>query len=123
MELIRYLVNGILATAIHFCVLSFNINVLQMPYMAVANLVAAIFGVTASFIGSRFYVFKGHQESIKVHFLKFTSLYLVIALLHGLVLLIWSDWFKFDYRLGFLIATALQINISYFGNKKWVFKQ
>lgn len=114
--------NGVFATAIHFGVLTFNMKVLNIPYAGVANLIAAIFGIATSFIGSRYFVFKGHQESLKVHFIRFTTLYVLIAMLHGLVLLIWTDWLAFDYRIGFLLATMMQVSISYLGNKKLVFK-
>jgi len=121
-ELARYIVNGVFATAIHFGVLTFNLKVLYIPYAGVANLIAAVFGIATSFIGSRYFVFQGHQESLRVHFIRFTALYVLIAMLHGLVLLIWTDWWALDYKIGFLLATTMQVSISYFGNKKLVFK-
>ncbi len=54
--------------------------------------------------------------------MKFSGLYGAIAVLHGLVLLIWTDWLGLDYRIGFLIATAIQVSLSYIGNKLLVFK-
>ena len=121
-ELARYIVNGLFATAIHFAVLTFNLKLLHIPYAGVANLIAAVFGIATSFIGSRYFVFKGHQDSLRVHFIRFTALYVLIAMLHGLILLIWTDWWSLDYRIGFLLATTMQVSISYFGNKKLVFK-
>ena len=121
-ELARYIVNGLFATAIHFGVLTFNLKVLYIPYAGVANLIASVFGIATSFIGSRYFVFQGHQDSLRVHFIRFTALYVLIAMLHGLVLLIWTDWWALDYKIGFLLATTMQVSISYFGNKKLVFK-
>jgi len=120
-ELGRYVVNGLVATAVHYSVLVFNLNVLSVPSAGMANFIAAIFGITVSFLGSRYFVFQKTDGSILNQMLKFGSLYFAIAILHGLVLFVWTDLMGFDYREGFLIATALQVSLSYFGNKKLVF--
>jgi len=120
-ELTRYVMNGLFATAVHYGVLSFNLNMLAFPSAGAANMVAAIFGITASFIGSRYFVFKKIEDAILKQALKFSSLYGVIAVLHGLVLFLWTDLMGLDYRAGFLIATAMQVSISYWGNKRLVF--
>jgi len=121
-EIIRYIMNGLLATAIHYGVLTFNIEVVEMPSAGLANLVAAIFGITASFLGSRHFVFKKYQEPIINQATMFGILYATIACLHGVVLYVWTDMYKFDYRIGFIIATVLQVMLSYWGNKILVFK-
>ena len=122
-ELARYGVNGILATIVHFSVLTINLKVLNFPSAGVANMIAATVGITTSFLGSRYFVFQKTNESILVQALKFNGLYWTIATLHGLVLLLWTDWMRFDYRIGFLIATIIQVSLSYTGNKRMVFKE
>jgi putative flippase GtrA len=117
----RYIINGLVATAVHYGVLTFNLHVLDMPSAGAANLVAAIFGITVSFLGSRYFVFNKTEGAILSQALKFSGLYGAIAVLHGSVLLVWTDWLGFDYRVGFLIATAFQVSLSYVGNKKLVF--
>jgi hypothetical protein len=54
---------------------------------------------------------------------KFGALYAAIAVLHGLVLYFWTDKLRLDYRYGFLLATVLQVVLSYCGNKKLVFRR
>jgi len=120
-ELMRYIINGFVATVVHYGVLTFNLHVLGIPSAGVANLVAAIFGITISFLGSRYFVFNRTDEAILTQAMKFSGLYGAIAVLHGCVLLMWTDWLGFDYRVGFLIATAFQVSLSYLGNKKMVF--
>jgi putative flippase GtrA len=120
-ELMRYIINGLVATVVHYGVLSFNLHVLAIPSAGAANLVAAIFGITTSFLGSRYFVFNRIDEAMLPQALKFSGLYGAIAIVHGCVLLVWTDWLGFDYRLGFLIATAFQVSLSYLGNKKLVF--
>lgn len=121
-EILRYILNGLVATAVHFGVLAFNLEILEIPSAGLSNLIAAVFGIASSFIGSRYFVFPATDASILSQAMKFSGLYGVIALLHGLVLLAWSDWFGMDYRWGFLIATCLQVSLSYIGNKYLVFK-
>lgn len=122
LELIRYGVNGVVATAVHYAVLVFNLQILALPSAGLANLIAAVFGVSTSFLGSRYFVFPETGEGVIAQAIKFSSLYGAIALLHGMALLIWTDWIGLDYRIGFLLATGLQVSLSYFGNKFLVFK-
>jgi putative flippase GtrA len=121
-ELIKYIINGLIATAVHYSVLRFNIEKLHFHSAAEANMVAAVLGIFVSFLGSRYFVFCKDNEPIKGQAIRFAFLYSSIACLHGLVLLIWTDWFGLNYKLGFLIATVLQVSISYLGNKFLVFK-
>lgn len=123
LELLRYGVNGVLATAVHFAVLTFNLQVLHFSSAGLANLLAALFGIATSFLGSRYFVFPRTGESIAVEALRFSCLYGAIALLHGGVLLVWTDQLGMDYRAGFLLATVLQVSLSFLGNKFLVFKR
>ena len=118
----RYVINGIIATAVHYAVLRFNLGVLHLPSAGLANLIAAGFGISASFLGSRYFVFRAHGGSILHQLAKFGVLYACIALLHGGVLWLWTDVNHFDFRIGFLLATALQVALSFWGNKTLVFR-
>lgn len=122
-ELFRFICNGLVATAVHYGVLTLNLEVLGFGSAGLANLCAAVAGITASFLGNRFYVFSGSDRQLWLpQALKFSGLYGAIAVLHGLVLWLWTDRFGLDYRIGFLIATVLQVSLSYVGNKFLVFK-
>lgn len=120
-ELIRYAINGVVATMVHYGILSFNLSVLGFWSAGMANLVAALFGITTSFLGSRYFVFRKVDESVVVQAMKFSGLYGAIAVLHGAILLVWTDWMGYDHRAGFLIATVIQVALSYFGNRRLVF--
>ncbi len=119
---IRYLINGLVATAIHFLVLTINFKLLGWSSAGLSNLVASVFGIFASFIGSRYYVFQNSSEALSAQIYRFILLYLTIALLHGALLYIWVDKFSLNYIYGFGVATAMQVLLSYFGNKIMVFK-
>lgn len=122
LEVSRYVINGFVATAVHYGVLTINIDFIEFKSAGWANFIAAIFGIVTSFLGSRYFVFKQISEDILHQALKFGSLYGVVAVLHGLFLWVWSDLQGLDYRLGFLIATGVQVSVSYLGNKYLVFK-
>lgn len=118
----RYVVNGGVATVVHFLVLAFSIQVLNWSSAGAANGFAALFGIAASFLGSRYYVFKSSTESASSQLVKFLILYVSIALLHAGVLLVWTDYCQLSYVVGFMIATVMQLMLSYWGNKILVFK-
>jgi len=121
-EVNRYIINGLFATAVNYGVLNFNILILDIASYGIASFIAAIFGIMVSFIGSRYFVYQGHTTSLGSQIVRFGLLYLFIALLYGFVLYLWTDINGFNYNLGFLLATVLQVLLSYFGNKVLVFK-
>lgn len=118
----RYIINGVVATVIHYIVLSIIIEGIHIGSAGTANFIAAIFGISASFFGSRYYVFRKTATPIMAQAAKFWLLYATMALSHGIILYIWSDLAGYDYRVGFLLATCVQVMASYFGNKALVFK-
>lgn len=120
-EVIRYVANGATATAVHYAALLFNMDALHMGSAGLANLCAAVVGITASFLGSRYFVFRNHTDTLIHQAAKFAALYGALALLHGLVLYLWTDLARLDYRSGFLLGLVLQVALSYWGNKALVF--
>lgn len=122
-ELGRYILNGLIATAIHYGVLTFNLRVLDMPSAGLANFVAAWFGIASSFIGSRFFVFRNAEAPLVRQAVHFLGLYAAIACVHGLILYIWTDVLQLNYTFGFVLATVFQMVLSYLGNKLLVFSK
>lgn len=122
-QLIRYVINGVIATAVHYSVLTFNLKALDVQSAGVANLLAAVVGISISFLGNRYYVFRKTDAFIVHQASKFFLLYAMIACLHGLILFGWTDVWHLDYRIGFLIATGIQVSVSYCGNKILVFNK
>jgi len=122
-DFFRYIINGLIATSVHYGVLKFNIEILNFLSAGLASLTASAFGIASSFLGSRYFVFRKSRESIKFQAIKFSGFYGLIAILHFSVLFVWHDYLGLDFRFGFLIATALQLPISYIANKYIVFKK
>jgi len=122
-QVARFAANGVAATAVHFSVLVFALEVLRIPSAGLANVLAAVFGISASFLGSRYFVFRRADQAMIAQAAKFVTLYATTAGLHGLVLAVWTDWWGLDYRWGFALATALQVAASYWGNTQLVFRK
>ncbi len=122
-QLIRYFINGVVATVVHYCVLNINLNVLCMQSAGIANILAAVVGISTSFLGSRYYVFRKNNALIIHQAGKFLLLYATIASVNGLILFGWTDIWHLDYRIGFLMATCMQVSLSYWGNKLMVFNK
>ncbi len=120
-EATRFVINGLVATGVHFAFLTFGLEVLHIPLAALANFFAALFGITVSFLGSRYFVFRGHTEGLFTQATRFAGLYFVIACFHAALLFVITDWLKIDFRVGFLIATGMQMTLSYLGNRSLVF--
>lgn len=121
-QLFRYIINGLVATAVHYAVLRFNMEVLEIPLAGVANAIAAVFGILVSFIGSRYFVFRAADKGIVEQGALFLAVYACIAVLHGLILYAWTDRMGFDYSVGFILATGMQMACSFVANKFMVFK-
>jgi putative flippase GtrA len=118
---VRYAINGFVATAIHFAVLTFNLQVLGLASAGVANGIAAVFGISASFIGSRYFVFRGTTGRLLHQGFLFALTYAGIAMLHALILYGWTDRLGHDYRIGFVIASIAQVILSFLLNRTVVF--
>lgn len=119
----RYVINGIVATLTHFCILTFNIEVLGVQSAGVANFIAACLAIVVSFLGSRYFVFRKQHNSVMSQALRFGVLYLALAVTQGVIMYLWSDVFDLDYRVGFVVATGVQVVCSYLGNKFFVFHE
>lgn len=121
-EMVRFVINGVVAACVHYAALSFNLQVLEMPSAGLANLFAAWFGIAASFIGSRYFVFRQYEGDLAGQAMRFVTSYAVIACFHGLFLFVWTDQFRLDYRLGLILGAGAQAVLSYLGNRLLVFR-
>lgn len=122
-KFIRFVINGLFATAIHFTIFSVLYEIVGLPSAAISNFIAAIFGITASFLGNRYFVFQQRDSAMRSQGVRFLALYGAIACLHAGILYLWTDLLGLDYRLGFILATGCQIILSYFGNRFLVFNK
>ena len=120
-EIIRYIINGLVATGAHYGAFLFNLSLLPAHSAGLANFLAAFVGIFISFLGSRYFVFQNWQAPFMTQLLRFGALYTAIAILSGFTLFLWSDLLQLDKTSGFLIGVMLQVAFSYIGGKKLVF--
>jgi putative flippase GtrA len=120
---ILFLLNGSFATIIHYSVLNYMVEETQLGSTGVSSLVSSIVASFASFVGNKYIVFRIHYDPAIIQATRFTALYLIMALFHGIFLHTWSDLLGWDYRYGFLLAVIVQIVGGYLGNNYFVFKR
>jgi len=120
-ELLRYAVNGLVATFVNWAVMRVCLDVLHLPWAWLAFWIGALFGITVSFLGNRYFVFRRSDARLVPQAVKFVLTYAVIALLVSGVMAVWSDWWRLDTNIGFVLATGVQVVLSYLGNKVLVF--
>ena len=118
----HFVVNGLVAAGVYFALLSLFIEVCHFSSAALAGALAYFLGTGVAFIGNRFFVFRARYQPVAGQVLRFVVLYAAMGLLHSAVLLAWTDLLRLDYRIGFVIATALQIGISFISNRRLVFR-
>lgn len=121
-QVVRYLINGVVATIVNFGALSLFIGFLPQGMAWFASALASCLGITVSFLGSRYFVFPGALGDVAIQAGKFIGVYGATACLHALVLFIWTDCWLLPWKIGFILATVLQVAISYLSNKYFVFK-
>jgi len=119
-----FTLNGLAATGIHFGALHVGVEMLSIYPVGLANFFAACLGIAASFLGNRHIVFRNRAtRPVTHHLTRFVALYGILALVSAAILFLWTDLGGLDYRIGFLIAAALQVVLSYLGNRHLVFVQ
>ena len=120
-EIFLFLINGFLATFIHFAALILFVNSVGLSY-GLSNFLSFLVGSISSFLGNKFFVFKVTNKSRTTsQFIKFFFLYLALAFEHGIALYWFSDINEYNYLVGFFLITMLNIIISFIFNKYIIF--
>jgi putative flippase GtrA len=118
----KFLINGVVATGVHFGVLTFCFKILLWKSAGLSNMTASVFGITSSFLGNRYFVFHNSDEPLNKQISRFIALSVTLAAVHGFVMYLATDVYGTDYRISFLLATVIQTILSFLGNKIMVFK-
>jgi putative flippase GtrA len=115
-----FVVNGLAATGVHYATLLFLLEVTRVPSAGLANGLASIVGITASYLGNRLVVFRS-TASAKATLPRFLALYAALAVFHAGFLAMWSDRLGLPYGWGFILSTGIATAMSYLGNRYFVF--
>ena len=124
---IKFIVNGLLATVVHY-VMMLLLSHYVIAIYAIAYGVASFFGILTSFLGNKFFVFtsanqiQAQNNSTFTQLRSFLLLYGLIMLICSLFMGVLSDLLHINYNLSFIMALCVQTLLSFFGNKRYVFK-
>jgi putative flippase GtrA len=116
----RFLVSGLVATGVHFIILTLLIEMAHVRSAGIANGCAAVVGIATSYLGARFYVFGSDLPVVQTlpRFLVTTA---AVACLHTLIVAVWTDVWRLPYVIGFLIATGASTVLNFLANRFIVF--
>jgi putative flippase GtrA len=118
----RYIINGLGATLIHYSSLLLIKETLDWSSAGSANFVASVIGISASYLGNKYFVFSQSDARVMIQGAKSLLIYIILATCHGVILFIWTDKLGLDYRVGFFFGVIFQFLVSYTINKYYVFK-
>ena len=116
-SIVRFTINGLVATGVHYLVMVFAIHV---TWYSLAYASAFLFAVVTSFWGNKRFVFKSRQVQ-GFQFVKFVVLYLGLLVMTSLTMWVVSDYGGLHYNVGFIIAVTLQFIGGYLGSRYLIF--
>lgn len=119
-SLFRFAMNGLVVTAVHYLVMLIAIQILDINMYSLAYAFTFIFGVTASFWGNKYFVFRSNQSQ-SYQFFKFIILYIVLLLSTSITMWAVSDYAGLHYDIGFMVAATLQFIGGYLGSRYLIF--
>lgn len=121
-QVILFILNGGMATVVHFSVLFLLIELFHVPSLVWANLTAGAVAITCSFMGNKYIVFNSHNEVMLHQLLKFVLVYICALFFHTFAIYELSSVYGIDYRVAFVVASFLVIMFTFLSNKLMVFK-
>lgn len=121
-RIVRFILNGLFATAVHYGVLAGLIEGAGLGSAAVANALAAVCGIAVSYAGNRAFVLRSRAPHRRAG-TRFLACYAAVVSLHGGAMALWADIGGLDYRIGFLLFTGLAAVLTYLLNRFFVFSE
>jgi putative flippase GtrA len=116
-----FIINGTISAGFHFLILVFFVEILNIKNIAVANIIAGFLAIIISYLGNRYFVFKSSENKIYSQVLKFFVTYIIIIFVNTLFLSLLIFFTGLDYRIAFIITSAILAILSFFINKFIVF--
>jgi putative flippase GtrA len=115
-----FVLNGLFATAVQYATLVILVELAHLGSVGLANGVASLCGIGASYLGNRFVVFRAPTATSRT-LTRFLLLYGGIAIINAAAMWLWSDLAGLPYTSGFVLVTGLATMVSYLGNRYFVF--
>lgn len=124
-DVVTYLVFGVLTTVVNYLVYLPCLNWLHLP-ASVSNCIAWVVAVVFAYVTNKPFVFQSHDWSIEVvlpELSKFVATRLTSGLLETAILFISVDLLHGNGNIWKLITQVLVIIINYVGSKLLVFRK
>jgi len=121
-QVFKFIINGLIATFVHYMVLYFNMEVIRMTSATLANLIGASFGITVSFFGNRNFVFLSKNKAVHFQAMGFITLQSILIAIQSIILFIWVDLYDHNYQIVFIFAVGISTVLSYTANKLIIFR-
>jgi len=121
-KVFKFIINGLIATFVHYIVLYFNMEIIGMTSATVANLIGASFGITVSFFGNRNFVFLSKNSAIHFQAMGFIILQSILVAMQSIIVYIWVDLYDYNYQIVFIFAVGVSAVLSYTANKIIIFR-
>lgn len=120
-EILRFGIVGVMATVMHFAVLTLAVGHLHLP-PTLSNGGAFLCAVGVTYLGQSLWVFRGHDGRSTAQILRFAASLALGFVANIAVMAIVTRGFGLDYRVGFLVGCVTVPVLSFFVNKLWVFR-
>ena len=124
LELVTYLVFGVLTTVVNYAVYLPCYNLLGLS-AAVSNIIAWVVAVAFAYLTNKPWVFKSHDWSLKVvvpELSKFVACRVGSGVLETGMIFVFVDLMGFNGNVFKLITSVLVVVLNYIGSKLLVFK-
>ncbi len=121
-RVLRFVLNGLFATAVHYGALAALIEGAGMTSAALANALAAVCGIAVSYAGNHAFVMRSRAPHRRAG-TRFLACYAAVVSLHGGAMALWADIGGLDYRIGFLLFTGMAAILTYLLNRFFVFRE
>lgn len=125
LELVTYLVFGVLTTVVNYAVYLPCYNLLGLS-AAVSNIIAWVVAVAFAYLTNKPWVFKSHDWSLKVvvpELSKFVACRVGSGVLETGMIFVFVDLMGFNGNVFKLITSVLVVVLNYIGSKLLVFKK
>jgi putative flippase GtrA len=116
----KFVVVGLIATAVHYLCLNAFVLIWSDTLVWKLNLFAAAFGIMASYLGNRHFVFLSGNPALPES-VRFLFSYILVGLVHTVLMYVMVDSLRFALSIGFIFATSVQVFLSYTANRMYVF--
>ena len=116
--LLRYTGVGVLATLVHYALLTLAVEIAGWPAW-LASGAGALVGAQVAFVGNRIFTF-AHRGAIPASWLKF-QLTALLGALAGMAIVALGVHIGLHYLLAQVVATLLVLGLTFAINRRWTF--